>query len=75
VNLISPLKRPLISVVTASWNCANTIEDCLKSVASQSWVDRARVVIDGGSKDGTLLLLDLHRQQISTRISEPEKGI
>lgn len=66
---------PLISVVTATWNCANTIQDCLQSVAAQSWPHREHVVIDGGSQDGTVSLLELHRQQIGTLLIEPDKGI
>ena len=36
-----------VSVVTVTWNCADTLGDCLDSVARQSWVDREHVVIDG----------------------------
>jgi glycosyltransferase len=75
VNTNTQPLYPLVSVVTATWNCANTIEDCLQSVAAQSWPHREHVVIDGGSQDGTLGLLELHRQQIGTLLSEPDKGI
>lgn len=75
LNANTQTSFPLISVVTATWNCANTIEDCLHSMASQSWPHREHVVIDGGSQDGTVGLLELHRQQIGTLLSEPDKGI
>jgi glycosyltransferase involved in cell wall biosynthesis len=64
-----------IAVITATWNCAHTIEDCLKSVARQSWLAREHVVIDGGSTDGTVALLEQHRSQLSTLLSEPDQGI
>jgi glycosyltransferase len=64
-----------ISVITVTWNCARTIEDCLQSVAQQSWTRREHVVIDGGSTDGTVALLEQHRQQLSTLVSEPDHGI
>jgi glycosyltransferase len=68
-------KPPRISVVTATWNCVKTIDGCLQSLANQSWPHREHVVIDGGSTDGTLQLLELHHQQIDNLISEPDKGI
>lgn len=71
----NPQKKPLISIVTATWNCEKTINDCLQSVASQSWVHREHVVIDGASRDGTVALLELHRSQLAVLLSEPDKGI
>lgn len=67
--------QPLISVVTASWNCVNTIDDCLRSVAAQTWPVLEHVVIDGGSTDGTVQLLEKHHLQIGVLVSEPDKGI
>ncbi len=75
VNTISPPNQPKISIVTATWNCAYTIEDCLQSVASQTWPHREHVVIDGWSNDGTVPLLEKHRHQIGILISEPDRGI
>ena len=72
MNASSSLK---ISVVTATWNCAETISDCLASVASQSYSDIEHVVIDGASTDSTLSILQKHRSQIDTLISEKDRGI
>lgn len=75
MNSSYPPKQPLISIVTATWNCVGTIESCLQSVAEQSWLHREHVVIDGGSNDGTVALLQKYSQQIGTLVSEPDKGI
>lgn len=64
-----------ISVVTATWNCVHTLSDALDSVADQTYQNREHVLIDGVSTDGTLALLESRRGQISTLISEPDKGI
>jgi len=64
-----------ITVITAAWNCAGTVADCLDSVASQSYPHRDHVVVDGGSTDGTLAVLEAHRQQLAALISEPDNGI
>lgn len=66
---------PEISVITATWSCANTITDCLKSFADQTWNAKAQVVIDGASKDGTLELLQANREQLQVLISENDNGI
>lgn len=64
-----------ISVITATWNCADTIADCLASVAGQTWLHREHVVVDGASTDGTLELLHTRRNQLAVMQSEPDQGI
>jgi glycosyltransferase involved in cell wall biosynthesis len=64
-----------ISVVTATWNCAETIQDCLASVAAQSYRNIEHVVIDGGSQDGTMAVLETKRRQLAVLLSEPDQGI
>jgi glycosyltransferase len=68
-------KQVKISVVTATWNCAETVADCLGSVAAQSYLNREHVVIDGASKDKTFEILSSHKDQLSVLVSEPDKGI
>ena len=68
----SPIK---ISVITATWNCVDTISDCLDSVATQSWGNIEHVVIDGASTDGTLAVLEARRDAIAVLVSEEDKGI
>ncbi len=43
-----------ISIVTVALNAAETIEDTLRSIASQTHPDVEHVIIDGGSRDATL---------------------
>lgn len=64
-----------ISLVTATWNCAGTVTDCLTSVAEQTWPHREHVVVDGASTDGTLDVLRAHRAQLAVLVSEPDRGI
>jgi glycosyltransferase len=52
--MAEPLK---ISVVTPSFNSIHTIRDTLASVAAQDYPHVEHLVIDGGSKDGTVELL------------------
>ena len=64
-----------ISVITATWNCAHTVADCLASVAAQTYPFREHVVVDGVSTDGTLDVLLAHRPQLAVFQSEPDRGI
>ncbi|RKT45270.1 glycosyltransferase family 2 protein [Thiocapsa rosea] len=64
-----------ISVITATWNCAGTLGDCLASVAGQTHAEREHLLIDGGSTDGTLAVLEAHRAGLAVLVSEPDGGI
>jgi glycosyltransferase len=64
-----------ISVVTATWNCAQTLPDCLASVARQTYANKEHVIIDGASTDGTIELINHYMDQIASFKTEPDKGI
>ncbi len=64
-----------ITVVTICKNCKNTIENTIKSVIYQNYADLEYIVVDGGSTDGTLEIIEKYRDSITTLISEPDKGI
>ena len=64
-----------ISVITVVRNAENTIADTLASVASQNYSDVEHIVIDGASTDNTLKILEQHRNQIATLLSETDDGI
>lgn len=70
--MTSPLK---ISIITVVFNRRDTIADALRSVASQSYGDVEHVVVDGGSSDGTMDVLNAHSDQIDVLISEADRGI
>uniref|UniRef100_UPI0035668849 glycosyltransferase family 2 protein n=1 Tax=Thioalkalivibrio sp. TaxID=2093813 RepID=UPI0035668849 len=64
-----------ISIVTATFNSADTVAGCLASVAAQTYADREHIAIDGVSTDGTVEILQTHRRQLATLVSEPDGGI
>jgi glycosyltransferase involved in cell wall biosynthesis len=66
---------PKISIITATYNSVSVVGDCLASVAAQSHSPVEHVVVDGASTDGTLTVLQAHREQLAALISEPDNGI
>ena len=64
-----------ISVITAVRNRADTIEEALHSVQAQDWPRVEHIVIDGASKDGTLAILQGHRDRLAHLVSEADGGL
>ncbi len=68
-------KNPLISIITATYNCEEYIDYCLKSVANQKYTNIEHIVVDGLSTDKTLEIINLHINNISIFKSEKDSGI
>lgn len=66
---------PLISIIVAVFNGKATLLQCIDSVAQQTYPNKELIIIDGGSKDGTVELLEANRSKLSYCISEPDQGI
>ena len=64
-----------ISIITVVYNNAETIEETILSVASQSYRDIEHIVVDGVSTDGTMDVVRRHREKIAKLVSEPDEGI
>lgn len=64
-----------ISVITATFNSAETIADCLNSFSKQNYLSKELIIVDGKSTDGTLDVLATRHKEISEIISENDSGI
>lgn len=64
-----------ISIITVTYNSADTINDCINSVINQKFRDKDQIIIDGASTDKTINLILQKKKFISKIISEPDKGI
>jgi len=64
-----------ISIITAVYNNRDEIEIAINSVLSQTYKNIEYIIVDGGSTDGTVEIINRHIDKISRFISEPDKGI
>ena len=65
-----------ITIITVCLNsCEAIIETCESILKQQNDANFEWIVIDGGSTDGTLDILDKYKDLITILVSEPDKGI
>jgi len=64
-----------ISVITVCYNAVADIEKTILSVVNQRYNNIEYIIIDGGSNDGTVDLIDKYDNKINRWISEKDQGI
>lgn len=66
---------PIVTVVTVVVNDAEGLRKTILSTANQDYRQIRHIIIDGGSTDGTLSVIQEHESVIDFWISEPDRGI
>ncbi len=69
------MKVPLISIITISLNAGESIRRTLESINSQTFTDYEHFIIDGGSTDNTLSIIQEFYLPRSKVTSEKDNGI
>lgn len=64
-----------VTIITVSYNSADTISDTIKSVLSQSYKNIEYIIIDGSSTDGTFEIVQSYGNKVSKFISQPDNGM
>jgi GT2 family glycosyltransferase len=71
---IGPERWPKISIVTVSFNQVQFLEHAIQSVLEQNYPNLEYIVVDGGSTDGSLEIIEKYRPQLTHVIIEPDQG-
>lgn len=64
-----------LSVITVNYNDREGLLKTVQSVVGQSFKDYEYIIIDGGSTDGSVEVLEKYADKITYWVSEPDKGI
>ncbi|MHB0976058.1 MAG: glycosyltransferase, partial [Candidatus Aquicultorales bacterium] len=67
--------HPLITIVIPTLNSARFLEDSILSVINQTYEKVELIIIDGGSTDGTLNIIDKYKAHIQYWASESDNGL
>lgn len=69
------IPTPIFSIITVTYNSEKYLEQTIKSVLSQDFQDFEYIIIDGGSTDKTLDIINKYSNSISYWVSEKDNGI
>ena len=67
--------KPKISIITVVYNSVSTIEKSIISVLDQNYDNLEYIIIDGGSTDGTINIVNKYKDEIDYFVSEKDGGI
>ena len=64
-----------VSIITSCFNREATIAQAIESVLAQDYPDIEYIVVDGASKDNSLMVINGYKDRIAKIISEPDHGM
>jgi glycosyltransferase len=64
-----------VSIITVTYNSEAFLEQTILSVLEQSYKDIEYIIVDGGSTDKTISIINKYKEKLSHFISEKDEGI
>jgi glycosyltransferase involved in cell wall biosynthesis len=71
---MSQPSHPAISIVIPTFNAAATLENAIKSLITQDYPNLELILADGGSKDGSMEIIQKYESHFKHILSEPDRG-
>jgi len=68
------MNRPKLSIITPSFNQGQYLTQTIRSVLEQNYPNLEYLVLDGGSKDESVSIIQAHESKITYWVSEKDKG-
>ncbi|MFD2370809.1 glycosyltransferase family 2 protein [Brevibacillus sp. GCM10020057] len=72
---VAAVYMPKVSIITVTYQAGERLAATIQSVMGQTYRNREFIVVDGGSTDETVVLVNRYRRVIDRFCSEPDEGI
>lgn len=67
--------KPVISIITVVYKGVDLLSGTIESVIDQTYAHIEYIIVDGGSTDGTVAVIEKYQGQINQWVSEADKGL